>query len=386
MGEGHSSSMFKIQTVLLRRPRRETVVIAGVCVIVALLFFISTVAVHAYNSKVSQISRDYAEQGGLDLAHSNAPAAIREYRNALVYDPKNASYQLHLAQALTQVGETDEARAYLLHLWKEAPGDGVVNLELARLSARTGAVDDAIRYLRNAIYGVWELNPEQHRRDVRLELIRLLLQQNRNNQADAELISLLSAMPRSADAYTQAGDLFLQAGDSSRALEQFRHALRLAARDDDALRGAGTAAFALGTIGMAQGYLSKAETEKPGNATVESMLATIKMVHQMDPFGFRLSQRERAARVRADFHIALQRLQACVAQHPANAGSLQPQLAAGQTIAQRITQPGYLRSADSVDSTMSFVFEAESLAGKSCGAAQSADSALELLGRMRESR
>lgn len=378
--------MFKIQTVLRRLPRRETVVIAGVCAIVAVLFFVSTVAVHAYNNKVNQISRDWAKQGDSDLAGGNAPAAVRDYRNALAYDSNNDTYQLHLAQALSHSGDIDEARAYLLHLWKEAPGDGVVNVELARLSARTGAVDDAVRYFHSAIYGVWELDPEQRRRDVRLELIRLFLQHNRNNQADAELISLLSAMPRRADAYAQAGDLFLQAGDSSRALEQFRHALRLAPAYDDALRGAGKAAFDLGQIGPAQQYLSKAEAERPGNAETHSMLAIIKMVHQMDPFGFRLSQRQRAARVRADFEIAMQRLQTCVAQHPATAGSLQPQLAAGQTISQQISEPGYLRGADSVDSAMSFVFNAESLAGKSCGTPQPADSALELMGRLRESR
>lgn len=386
MSEGHSRLMFKIQTVLRHRPRRETVVVAGVCVIVALLFFISTVAVHAYNRKVSQISRDWAQQGDRDLATGKAPAAIQKYRNALAYDPKSATYQLHLAQALSSIGDIDEARAYLLHLWKEAPGDGVVNLELARLSERTGAADDAVGYLRSAIYGVWDRDPEQRRRDVRLELIRLLLRQKRNNQADAELISLLSEMPRRADAYSQAGDLFLQAGDPARALEQFHHALRLAPAYEDALRGAGKAGFDLGRLSIAQEYLSKAEAEKPGDAEVQSMLAITKTAHQMDPFGFRLSQKEREARVRADFQIAMQRLQTCIALYPANAGSLQPQLATGQTVAQQIAKPGYLRSVDSVDSAMNFAFDSESLAGKNCAAPQPADTALELIGRMRESR
>jgi tetratricopeptide (TPR) repeat protein len=386
MSEGRSYPMFKIRSVLRRRPRRETVVVAGVCVIVGLLFFIATVAVHAYNSKVSQISRDWAQQGDRDLAAGKAPAAILEYRNALVYDARSATYQLHLAQALSRIGEIDEARAYLLHLWKEEPGDGVVNLELARLSERTGAADDAVAYLRGAIFGVWDQDPEQRRRNVRLELIRLLLQQKRNNQADAELISLLASLPRRADAYSQAGDLLLQAGDPSRALEQFRHALRLAPAYQDALRGAGKASFDLARLNVAQEYLSKAEAEKPGDAEVRSMLGIARMAHQMDPFGFRLSQKQRNARVRADFQIAVQRLQTCVAQQPAIAGSLQPQLAAGQTISQQIAKLGYLRSADSVDSTMTFVFDSESLAGKSCGVPQPADTALELIGRMRESR
>lgn len=374
-----------IRALLHRRPRRETIVITGVFVVIAVLFFISTIAVHAYYGKLSQLSRDWAREGDRELAGGNAQRAIQEYRDALAYDGKNTTYQLHLAQALSQVGETDEARAYLLHLWTEAPGDGVVNLELARLSARAGAVDEALRYFHDAIYGVWDLDPEQRRREARLELIGMLLRQNRKNQADAELISLLALPPRRADAYAQAGDLFLQAGDPSRALEEFRRALRLSPAYEDALRGAGEAAFELQQLGLAQEYLSKAEAEKRGNSEAQSMLATIKMVHQMDPFGFRLSQRERTARVRTDFQTAMQRLQTCISQKPAAAG-IQAQLAAGQGIAVQIARPSYLRGADAIDSTMNFVFETESLADKSCGAPQAADSALELIGRMRESR
>jgi tetratricopeptide (TPR) repeat protein len=377
--------MFKVEALLRRRPRKATIVITGVFGVIAILFFISTVAVHAYNAKLNQLSRDWAREGDRDLAAGNAQRAIQEYRDALAYDAKNAGYQLHLAQALTRLGETDEARAYLLHLWTEAPGDGVVNLELARLSARTGATDDAVKYLHNAIYGVWEIDPEQHRREARFELIRLLLQQDRKNQADAELISVLASMPHRPDAYSQTGGLFLQAGDASRALDQFRRALRLAPTYEDALRGAGTAAFQSGELGLAQEYLSKAAAAQPNKPQVQSMLATIRLVRHMDPFGFRLSRQERAARVRNDFQTAMQRLQTCVSQHP-SAAEVQAQLASGQTMAQQIAKPNYLRSADAIDSTMSFVFQAESQATKSCPTSQPADSALELIGRMRESR
>ena len=374
-----------LRALLRRRPRRETIVITGVFVVIAILFFISTVAVHAYYGKLRQLSRDWAREGDRDLTAGNAQRAIQEYRDALAYDGKNTTYQLHLAQALSRVGDTDEARAYLLHLWTEAPGDGVVNLELARLSTRAGAVDDALRYFHDAIYGVWEVDPEERRREARLELIGLLLRQNRKNQADAELISLLALLPRRADAYAQAGALFLQAGDPPRALEEFRRALRLSPSYEDALRGAGEAAFELQELGLAQEYLSKAEAERRGNAEAQSMLATIKMVHEMDPFGFRLSQRERTARVRTDFQTAMQRLQTCISQHPAATG-VQAQLAAGQSIVAQIARPNYLRGADAIDSTMNFVFDTESLADKSCGAPQPADGALELIGRMRESR
>jgi tetratricopeptide (TPR) repeat protein len=369
-----------------QRLKRETLVMGGTCVLLGLLFFTTAVAVHAYKIRTAELSREWADAGQRELAAGHPEDAIEDLRNALAYDAQNPDYQFHLAQALNRAGKSDEARAYLLHLWQEEPGSGLVNLELARLAARKSETDEALRFFHNAIYGVWEDAPEENRREVRSELISFLLQQKRPNQADAELIALVPSLPNEASAYVRAGKLFLQAGDLARAMEQFRHALRLAPANGEALAGAGTAAYSLGDLRLAEPYLKRAAVLEPRNADVAAMLETLQAAHQLDPFGFRLSRVERASRVKAAFQTAMQRLQTCMSEKPAAAAQMQAQLAAGNMMEEQIGAPRYLDSPDAVESTMNFVFDSESLAEKSCPAGQTADKALELITRARESR
>lgn len=368
------------------RLQRETLVLGGVCLLVAIMFFIAAVSVHAYNNRVSLLSVRWARRGSYQLAAGNPAAAIEDFRNALAYDAQNADYQLHLAQALGRVGKPDEARAYLLHLWRNEPGNGVVNLELARLSARQGEVDDALRYFHNAIYGVWDTNPDESRRNVRLELVAFLLQNSRNTQADAELISLQPSLPRAPEAHVEAGNLFLRAGDSQRALEEFQQALRLGANNPDAVVGAGRAAFALANVRLAQQYLSKAALQRPASPQVQSMLAILEAVHKLDAFEFRLSRSQRAARANLAFQTVMQRLQNCTAVQPSNAPAIQAQISTGNAIAQQLMKPRYLYKPDAIDKVMSFVFDAEAEATKHCGLATTEDAALQLIARMHESR
>lgn len=369
-----------------QRLKRETLVMGGTCLLLGLLFFVTAVAVHAYKIRTAELSREWADAGQRELAAGHPDEAIEDLRNALAYDTQNPGYQFHLAQALNRAGKSDEARAYLLHLWQEEPGNGLVNLELARLAARKSETDEALRFFHNAIYGVWEDAPEENRREVRSELISFLLQQKRPNQADAELIALLPSLPNEASAYIQAGKLFFQAGDSARAMEQFRHALHLAPANGAAFAGAGTAAYSLGDLRTAEQYLKRAAALEPKNTDVVAMLETLQAAHQLDPFGFRLSRVERTSRVKAAFQTAMQRLQACMGEKPAAAAQIQSQLAAGNMMEEQVGAPRYLDSPDAVESTMNFVFESETLAEKNCPAGQTADKALELIARARESR
>lgn len=373
-------------SVLRLRLQRETLVMGGTCAFIAVLFFVTAIAVHAYNARVNLLSIRWGQRGARALAAGNAELAIADLRNALAYDPRNTHDQLALAQALSRVGKPDEARAYLLHLWRQEPGDGVVNLELARLSARQGGIEDALRYFHNAIYGVWEAAPDDRRREVRFELSDFLLQHDRHTQADAELIALLPSLPRQAEAYRQTGDLFLRAVDYERALEQFRRALRIDSDDVQAAFGAGQAAFDLGNMRIAEEYLKKTAAMQPGNIQAQSMLLVLKQARSLDPFGFRLTKEQRAARVKTAFALAVQRLQQCIALRPSDVASIQAEISAGNALGLQISQPEYLYMPDAVDSTMSFVFDAEALSNKNCGAPQGMNLALQLIAKARESR
>lgn len=123
-----------------------------------------------------------------------------------------------------------EARAHLLSLWEKEPGDGTLNLELARLAVVWGDTPQAIRYYHAAIYGVWPDNPAEHRLQIRFELSEYLLQHHTvldAKDAQAELVALAAELPpQDAFAQTRLGTLLVQAGLYARALAAFRNALR----------------------------------------------------------------------------------------------------------------------------------------------------------------
>jgi predicted Zn-dependent protease len=100
--------------------------------------------------------------------------AGNEFRSALLYSCDDYAYRPNLAETLIGMKRTGEARSYLVNLWEREPENGLVNLELARIAAQTGQVEQALRYYHNAIYATWPGNQEVERRDTRLELIEFL--------------------------------------------------------------------------------------------------------------------------------------------------------------------------------------------------------------------
>lgn len=104
--------------------------------------------------------------------------AIDAFRAALTCDPTNSQYQLSLARALRDSNDPhllEEAESYLIALWQRTPQDAAVNLALARVAAHRGSIEDATRYYHNAMYGVWNSDPDNNRNRARVELIQFLL-------------------------------------------------------------------------------------------------------------------------------------------------------------------------------------------------------------------
>ena len=75
-------------------------------------------------------------------------------------------------------------------LRESEPEDREINLQLARLAATQQDVTEALRFYHNALYAPWPLEQADGRRDVRLELIRLLLDHNQAGRAISELLAL----------------------------------------------------------------------------------------------------------------------------------------------------------------------------------------------------
>ena len=203
---------------------RETLVLLSIVVLVV-FFVITGFAVKRYHASQQALGGRWYQRGEAALRANRPEEAVDDFHTALVYSRDNTVYQKRLAEALVKANHLAEAEVYLRTLWVRQPGDGTVNLELARLSANSNNVPEAIRYYQNAIFGVWESSPEANRRQVRIELCKFLLAEGERNAAESELIALQAELPPDADLHTQIGLMFVQVEDYRRALQEFQQAM-----------------------------------------------------------------------------------------------------------------------------------------------------------------
>ena len=195
----------------LRVWSREAVLLTALASL-GIMFGVTEAAVGFYRTKQSQLAQMWFQRGTSALAAQKPKEAIQDFRNALNYAPNNSTYQLRLAQAFAAANQIDAAESYLFDLWSRQPGSGEINLELAQLEARRGN-PDAARYFDNAIYGVWESHPEEHRWQARMQLFQFYRSVGNTGQAQAELLAMAADTPLTDyRRQTQIGRLQLEAG------------------------------------------------------------------------------------------------------------------------------------------------------------------------------
>lgn len=353
--------------------RRQRVLLICFSLLVV-LFAITAFVTRQYHRKVHVLGDRWFAEGELKSRSGNVAAALTDYRNALVYSPDNSVFQLHLAQALAGVGRVDEARSYLMNLLAESPGSGAINLELARIAAREGATVDALRYYHSAIYGVWETDPLNMRWRVRRELCEYLLGSTAKAQAVPEVIALSNEIASDDfDHRKDAGTLLLRAGLASRALTEFRSVLSFDRHDEDALAGAGTAAFQTGQYTLAIDYLNRLPRERRADPATAKMLATSEQVEAADPFRSGLSIAEKARRTANALAQADSRLASCAQQLRQPLAATAPASELQQLHAQRLRAKldwsalNLRRYPDRIEPAMSVVFQMEDAADRQCG-------------------
>jgi cytochrome c-type biogenesis protein CcmH/NrfG len=333
--------------------------------------------------------------GLTDAQSAHYDDAIAAFRAALTCEPANSQYQLSLARALRDSNDPrhlDEAESYLIVLWQRTPQDAAVNLALARVAAHRGSIEDATRYYHNAMYGVWNSDPDGNRNRARVELIQFLLKKNARAAADSELIALATALPRDANQHLQAAQLFLQAQDYSAALAQYEAALGLDPTNSSALAGAGDAAYSSGNYTLAQRYLHAAVSDDPGDSNSRQLLSSAEMIIRTNPFHSHISDIERNRRITDAFAQAEIRLTQCAQQTGANLNNIEnspasplPSLQARWMAAK--PDLDHLRSpaeTDLPDAIMDVVFQIEIQTAAICGPPQGLDEALLLISQKRE--
>jgi Tfp pilus assembly protein PilF len=337
-------------------------------------FAVTGLLSRTYHARESAMSQRWFAEGVSDLRDGQASRAVRAFRNSLTYDPADTATQLKLAQALIANGHDTEAQTYLESLLARDAGNGPANLERARLAARESSGKEALRYYHNAIYGDWPPGQAQEPLRVREELCKFLLDRGDLADAEAELISLAAATPPGDSAtHLRTGQLFLRAGNASRAMGEFQAVLAIKADDGEALNGAGTAAMSLGMFHMAQRYLLKAGPFAKNNITIQDALKVTQTVMDADPFERDLPKQAVIARTQTAFHAAVSRLRDCMnrSSQPGSNPAAGTEL---QTITTRVTlmtpwttdvqmRAHPERAAD----LMGLVFDIEKLTARECG-------------------
>jgi len=291
---------------------RRPAVLAGLTILAVVGFVGVGHLVKRFQEQQKALARHLYRQGLTEQQTGKLELALEHFRAALDYDPDNFQYQLSLARTLRDSGRTEEAEAYLISLWERAPQNGAVNLALGRLAARQEHIDKVIQYYHNAIYGVWDSDPEQNRLNTWFELVEVLLRLNARPQAQAELMALSASLPPRPESAMRAADLFLQLQDYDHALAEYRRVVQLDHTNAKAAAGTAQAAFKMGRYRTAEHYLEIASKANPHDAQIADMLQTSKLVLQQDPFSRGLSVQERSDRIHIVLKQAGDRLETCM--------------------------------------------------------------------------
>lgn len=279
--------------------------------LLAAAFFAFTFGINRlYAEKQQQLSRYWFQQAQNALSGGRPTDAISDLRTALIYSHENPKYLFTLAQALEAGGHIPEARSYFLSLLEDEPGNGAINLELARLAERENDVNHAMRYFNGAIYGAWDSDPVAKRQQVRQELVSYVLAKGLTTQARGELLTFTTEMPKTPEADLWVASAFSRLGDTSSALDFYKAALRLDRHDPAALLGAGEAAFRLVRYREALDYFKRAAVIH-NDSTTQQWLDLTSLVLDLNAFESRISPEERRHRLILALDIADRRLRQC---------------------------------------------------------------------------
>jgi tetratricopeptide (TPR) repeat protein len=365
---------------------REPLVVVVLSVVAVVFLFAVGALSRVYRGQLKQRGSTWYQRGRRDLEARHFQNAVTDFQVALSYSRDDYGYELSLAQALMALNRTEEARAYLISLWQRQPENGSVNLQLARIYAAKNDITQALRYYHNAIYAVWDSDPEGHQRSVRLELIKFLLNHRALNQAESELIAVGRDLPENPALHLQIADSFMRIPDYHRALEQYEEGVKLQHHNAEALAGAGRAALQLARFPIAERYLSEAVAANPTDAQTSDLLAMIKTVRKMDPYDIAsIAQRDRA--VLDDFNIAGERLNACVNAQGQNApanSSVQQLYRQWMEMKTTLSERSLRQDPDNLNTAMNLVFSIEKQTSETCGTPTGSDLALLLIARRHE--
>ncbi len=352
---------------------RDTVSLLTLFLITAALFVLTWLLHRSFTDHEALLGQRWKARGEAALRAGKPQAAIESLRSALAYGPSRDT-EIDLATALAEAGRTQEAFAYFNTLRESAPGDGMINLQLARLAARQGNQQLAILRYQSALDGTWQGNGYEQHRQVRLEMASYLISQRQYDKARAQLLIAASNAPANdLAAQVRIAGMLEQAQDLSGALSIYQSVAGRRSPPVAALEGAGQAAFSLGMYRIAAEYLNRelaspevASLSAGAQAADRNMLATTNRVLLLYPAAD-LPARARARRILADKNLALARLTGCAAS-PSASPKLAPLVSRWSQLPTHITLDRLEQQPDLNQTILQLVYDTEKITAQVCGA------------------
>jgi tetratricopeptide (TPR) repeat protein len=365
---------------IFRVLNREVFLLIALFVLSVLVFLFTRRMAALERQMEARVAAVWFERGERAMQAGQTGEAVQAFRKATANENVDRRYMLALADALTAAGKREEAENLLSQLREADPQDAEINVNLARLSAKQGAVQQAVHYYQNALYGRWPANAPESHRQLRIELVHYLVQQQQSNLASSELLILQANTPDSADAHLELAQLFEQSGDARHAQQEFDAAARAAPNNFTAVYGAGAAAIRLQDYPQAERYLRQAIAISPNAPDANHLLAVIELMQSADPLAASLSPSERLRRLLTAVSSSKQRLDACLVSSltPASADELRQLEAAAQSLQDQLNRPSRPPDFDAVRSDMELVFRIQQAAAP-CSTPKPEDEALLLL-------
>ncbi len=310
------------QKILLR----DTMALSVLAGLVLVLSFVTYALFHSFVGHRAMLEGRWRLRGEAALQAGKPVDALNYLHSALAYAPDDRGLQIELATALAASGRTQEAQVYFGTLLEAEPGNGMINLQLARLAARQSNAQAAVDYYQAAIDGTWNGDAFSRRREIRLELARYLITQGRNPEARNLLLITSGNAPDNHALQLGLGAMLQQAGDDADALDVFRKAAGDKTTRLRALEGEANAAAALGHFAEARSYLEESMSDagfahqpEPVREGVRASLASMEQLLALYPAPM-LPLPERTRRITHVAELAQARLLACPAPELAGSG------------------------------------------------------------------
>ncbi len=304
--------------------------IISICIAVLTYFFF-----HSFREHRAVLEKRWFSRGEKALSAGKPQHAVEDFRSALALSAANPQYELSLAEALAASNRNEEAYAYFSSLHDAEPGDGFLNLQLARLAVKRNDPAQAIAYYRSALTGLWHGKGAEQRFQIRLELAKYLMSQGKNTDAQGDLLTAEGNSLDHPAELLQVAALLRQADDPSDAWTTYRrvelHYGTTPSQLLESLLAESEVAQTLGQYKRAaqalERYLAKSR-QHPRSSTpqqrqgAEQQLDRLQRMLELIPF-YGLPPKQHAARILSGAGIAHKRYISCAAQFQSPNGSIQ---------------------------------------------------------------